>query len=407
MSDFSNIHSTQPEPPRMHFSDDQVCGEGASCRVYQMRIDGVRVAVKRLKDEYLTHPTYRAAYRKEFAIGRQLKHDGLPIYRELKEGVDEVYIVMDFVDGISLEDFIATSEGKKYFNVEDNVHRFFLELLSVLGYLHRSGVVHCDLKPENIMLRHTDRGVMLLDLDKCYSDTLDLTHGGTAKISEPLGVGEHPTVHKDLSAIGYIIDWLNANIDGFPNKSLKRFREACNSKDATAETLQRSLNDDTRRSVWPWLTALLAIAAISVILALNLGTHHNNYEATPEPKTDTIVTIIQSQPEMSSAINTPELRIDFDGKMTSVIRDINAANEKLKASNLTDTEITSLIYSITETYTSGYRHCISEYKRTYPNVPGGDVELAVAKSSEASRVSRLFQEFTQAAADTIATRNLE
>lgn len=72
------------------FTPENICGEGATSVVYHMRLDGLRVAVKRLKAEQRGNPTCVAAYRKEYIIGRVLKHDSLPLYRELRADEDEV-----------------------------------------------------------------------------------------------------------------------------------------------------------------------------------------------------------------------------------------------------------------------------------------------------------------------------
>ncbi len=159
-SDFgSGFSENNLDSVTVGFTDQNICGEGASCIVYRMRLSGLLVAVKRLREEYRTDPSYIASYRKEFQIGQRLKHDALPVYRDFHEDIKNVYIVMDYVDGISIEEFIKTAEGVKYFSSAENVRRFLKELLNVMGYLHRCGVIHCDLKPANIMLRHIDRGV--------------------------------------------------------------------------------------------------------------------------------------------------------------------------------------------------------------------------------------------------------
>lgn len=88
----------------MQFSADNICGEGGACIVYGMNLDGLRVAVKRLREDLRTLPGYAASYRKEFQIGQRLKHYALPTYRQLHDEIEDVYIVMDYVDGVSLRD---------------------------------------------------------------------------------------------------------------------------------------------------------------------------------------------------------------------------------------------------------------------------------------------------------------
>lgn len=402
------------------FTERNICGEGASCHVYRIRIDGVRVAVKRLKQEHQSNPIYVSSYRKEYSIGRQLKHDAIPTYRELKVGFDEVYIVMDYVDGVSVGDFIKTQEGQEYFRSEENVRRFLQELLSVLAYLHRSGVVHCDLKPANVMLRHTDRGVMLLDLDKSYSDTLDLTHGGTAGFSESLDKGEHPVVQKDLSAVGTIIDALASRIDGFPLPPFEKFREACDSADTTADRLQKELESkpvfpeaNARRKAWQWLVASFMVIVIfaSILMLTRKEEAPTSVRPMENSRVDTVVTVIapssKNENTTSTALKTtsPNLKIDFDAGMSSFIKDVNAAHERLRTGNVPDPELTNLMYEMTEKYTSAYGKVVEGYKSMNPQVPGVEIELAVAKASESSKAAKLLQEFTKASADTMNYRH--
>lgn len=404
-ADNTNFSITPDESRRDPVLDmctqENICGKSVSCVVYQCRLNGVRVAIKRLRPEYVNHPRYVAAYQKEFAIGQQLKHDALPTYRDLKVTFDEVYIVMDYVGGVRLDKFVCSPEGPKYFRQKENVHRFLKELLAVLAYMHHAGVVHSDLKPENIMLRHSDRAVMLIDLDKSYCDTLDLTHGGTPNMSAPLAAGKQPTVSKDLVAVGVILDWFNANVKGFPQKSIKKLRSRCNASGMTADTLLKLLNNDTKSYWWLWTTLFAGAVVVGSIIASRKLTVDPVISQPEAPvKTDTIVTVIQSETPQK-----PEIKIDFDASMASFIQEVNSANAELRSGELSDSEIADLIYKITDEYTATYGRCVASYKERHKQFPGGDVELMVAKASESSRASRLFQSFTQSASDTIAHRN--
>lgn len=403
-SDFTNASTeSQIDPVIELCTKESICGKSASCTVYQSRLNNVRVAIKRLNEKFVSHPRYVAAYQKEFAIGQQLKHDALPTYRELKVSLNEVYIVMDYVDGVSVEEFVRTPEGRLYFKSRENVSRFLDELISVLSYMHRAGVVHCDLKPSNIMLRHSDRAVLLIDLDKSYSDTLDLTHGGTSGISAPLAIGERPTIHKDLAAVGVILDWLNANVKDFPRRAFMKLRSQCNACDATSDKLKRLLHIDNKSRWWIWIIMLVVGVAGATIIALQRPTaEHAPHQSEPMAKTDTIVTIVQ--PQSSS---TPKPIIDFDTNMSSFIQEVNSATSELQSGRLSNSEIADLIYKITEDYTAAYGQCVAYAKERYKQIPGGEVEMAVAKASESSRASRLLQSFTKAAADTIASRDCE
>lgn len=394
---------------KVGFTDENICGEGASCVVYQMRLGGLRVAVKRLKPAYRTNPTYVAAYSKEFSIGQRLKHDALPIYRELRSELDDVYIVMDFIDGISLNDFIKTEDGRQYFHQADNARRFLKELLGVVIYLHRSGVIHCDIKPANVMLRHSDRGAMLFDFDKCYCDTFDLTHGGTTLFSDALPEGEKPTVRKDFAAIGYIVDFIADNVSGFPSSEFRKFRQECDVESPDAYKLQTALNATTKTYYrFIGVAIVAAVIAIPLFLMVERKTAYEEIPTAPSliPVRDTIVVQPTASPSVSTQ-PTSKIIIDFDGEMDAFIQEGNSAMSELKSGRLSNDEIREQIYHLTEIYTETYGNMVSEYKRTYPMESAIDIEMAVARASENSAAVLLFQQFTAAATDTINLRNPE
>lgn len=396
------------------FVDENTCGESASCIVYRMRWQGWQVAVKRLRAEYRTAPEYVAAYRKEYQLGQQLKHDGLPIYRGFHEDSNDVYVVMDFIDGISLEDFLDSDAGQEYFSNTDNVKRFLTQLLDVVAYLHRSGTIHCDIKPANIMLRHSDRGVILLDLDKCYSDSLDRTHGGTALASDPVATAEKPTAAKDFTAIGNLIDCIAKRVPKFPRKRFKRFRDACRSKDATDERLLRTLQ--YRSKSYPWVIGVIAICmacgAYYLIQSSAKPEAEQPYQQIDSTESSDTVRIIEripsgqdAKPVSNQHQSQPRvIAADFDNRMSEFIREAENALATLRKGNATDKQIHNMVDAISESHSVKYRSLMKAYKSENPDMSGVDVEMAVARAYERSKALALFQQFMQATADTLTRR---
>lgn len=398
------------------FTDENVCGEGASCIVYRARLRGLRVAVKRLKAEYRTNPRYVESYRKEYQLGQQLKHDALPVYREMHEDVNEVYIIMDFIDGVSLNDLLETETGQEYFSNTENVKRFLTRLLDVVTYLHRSGIIHCDIKPANVMLRHSDRGVMLLDLDKSYSDSLDLTHGGTAFMSDPLAEGEVPTAIKDFTAIGNLIDYIAERVPKFPAKRFRRFRNACRSKEATDERLSRALQSRSESFLWA-----IGIAAVCIgcgayyIIQTKVDSEQEqpSQQTMPSEGSDTVRIIERIAPGQSASPAPDQSQSqaklvadDFDNRMSVFIQEAEAAMASLRNGNAADKEIRNMISQMVESYSSKYQSLLDDYKSENHDMSGIDVEMVVARASERSKATALLQQFTQAASDTLELRRI-
>lgn len=320
---------------------------------------------------------------------------------------------MDYVDGVSLESFIQTEEGRKYFSSVANVRRFLSELVNAVGYLHRSGVIHCDIKPANIMLRHSDRGLMLIDLDKSYSDILDLTHGGTHTISDPLDTGQKPTAQKDITAIGRLMDVISDHIMGFPAKKFKKFRKACQADGMTADNLIQILNTPSRVK-WP----LFAIGIIlAIILPLIMGNRRTVEHVVPSDNavvltdtvvvTDTVIQIVREPEQLKKQPQETKIVIDFDNGMSSFIPVVEDAIEQLSDGSLDNREINDLVHGIVQNYCNVYGNIVDESKAKYPGISGIDVELEVARASEKSRASRLFQQFIKATGDTIKAREGE
>ena len=415
-TDFSD--SIDERTVKSGFRDENICGAGATCTVYAMRLGGIRVAVKRLKKDYLSYPIYVAAYRKEATIGKRLKHDALPVYWDFKANFDEVFIVMDFIDGVSLSDFLESAEGKQYFSNPANVRRFLSQMVNVLTYLHRSGVIHCDIKPANIMLRHSDRAVMLIDLDKSYCDTLDTTQGGTKDISDPLTAGERPTIYKDYAALGKVLELIANKAPKFPCGKFKRFQRECLNKSVTDEGLIKILESTSTAPVWTVLSLfILALGIIGFFI----------FRSTSDEKTENLqlldqevnssdsisnVKLLQAQKELPQEIEsqTPSAKPkdiigNFDGQMADFIHEVEDANAVLLSGNASDQQLRELMFAIQESYLSKYHDLMTNYKSKNPEMSGIDVELQLARKSEKSKASQLMQQFTQAVADTLSARH--
>lgn len=149
---------------------------GSTCDAYECVIQRRRVFVKRLKPEFRGNPLYLAAFDKEYDLGVRLNHPSLPHYVAMGED----YLVMDYVEGDTLGELIR--RGDERLKDKRFVNRLLGELIDVVEYLHRNQVVHCDIKPDNIIVSPYDnQPLTLVDFDKAYSAWLSDTAGNPAK----------------------------------------------------------------------------------------------------------------------------------------------------------------------------------------------------------------------------------
>lgn len=207
---------------------------GSTCDIYKTRWQRRAVFVKRLKEEFRDKPIYLDAIDKEFEIGANLKHPSLPDY--LCFGRD--YIVMDFIDGLTLDEMIKNHDP--WLANERNVVKMLRELIDVVGYLHRHNVVHCDIKPDNIMITSNGHNLVLIDLDKCYTDSLDDTSGHPGKYGLPQDEPGRMTM--DFRGIAQIVERMRGEIPGFKFGRYKKFESECYKSDVSASELLELLD---------------------------------------------------------------------------------------------------------------------------------------------------------------------
>jgi serine/threonine-protein kinase len=102
------------------------------------------VAIKRLRSEYAASPSVLERFRKEAQLQAKLNHPNIAqLYTLLQDG-DSLCIVMEFIDGAVLRNFIPMPW--------ESALPVALQILEALDYAHRRGVLHRDVKPENIVI---------------------------------------------------------------------------------------------------------------------------------------------------------------------------------------------------------------------------------------------------------------
>lgn len=139
------------------YTVEQEIGRGGGACVFRARDpEGTVVALKVLHPELLVSVA-ADRFLREIEFARKLDH---PNIARLLDAGDQgwlVYYTMTFVDGPSLRQHLD-AKGPL---APDQVQRLAADLLSALGYAHARGVIHRDVKPENVVLTRT--GAILLD----------------------------------------------------------------------------------------------------------------------------------------------------------------------------------------------------------------------------------------------------
>lgn len=128
----------------------EIIGVGGMAVVYKAydNIDDRIVAVKILKEEFLQNEEFRRRFKNESKAIAVLSHPNIVKVYDVSFGDRLQYIVMEYVEGITLKEYI---EQQKVINWKEAVH-FVTQILRALQHAHDKGIVHRDIKPQNIML---------------------------------------------------------------------------------------------------------------------------------------------------------------------------------------------------------------------------------------------------------------
>lgn len=128
----------------------EIIGVGGMAVVYKAfdNIDNRIVAVKILKDEYIANEEFRRRFKNESKAIAVLSHPNIVKVYDVSYGDLLQYIVMEYVDGITLKEYI---EQQGVVDTREAVY-FVTQILRALQHAHDKGIVHRDIKPQNIML---------------------------------------------------------------------------------------------------------------------------------------------------------------------------------------------------------------------------------------------------------------
>jgi len=161
------------------------------------------VAVKVLSDTIASDPEFLARFRREARIAAGLSHPNLIGVYDYAEGEERPYLVMEYVSGETLTE--RMSRGAAI-----NCERLARELLGALSHIHAAGIVHRDVKPQNVLIG-PDGDAKLIDFGIALPrDATSLTRTGhllgTARYIAPEVMnGEPATERADLYSCGVLL----------------------------------------------------------------------------------------------------------------------------------------------------------------------------------------------------------
>ncbi|KAH8649440.1 hypothetical protein BGZ60DRAFT_389980 [Tricladium varicosporioides] len=142
-------------------------GEFGKVKMGWKQEGGVQVAIKLIRrDSVGTNPTRLAKIYREITILREISHPNIVRLHEMVETEKQIGIILEYASGGELFDYILNHRYLK----DNAARRLFAQLVSGVGYLHKKGIVHRDLKLENLLL---DRNRNIIITDFGFANTFN------------------------------------------------------------------------------------------------------------------------------------------------------------------------------------------------------------------------------------------
>ena len=187
----------------------EIIGVGGMAVVYKAydNIDDRIVAIKILKDEFLSNEEFKRRFKNESKAIAVLSHPNIVRVYNVSFGDRIQYIVMEYVDGITLKEYI---EQQGVLNWKETVH-FMGQILAALQHAHDKGIVHQDIKPQNILLlqdgsiKVTDFGIARFSRADSNVTTTDKAIGSVHYISPEQARGEITDEKADIYSVGVVM----------------------------------------------------------------------------------------------------------------------------------------------------------------------------------------------------------
>ena len=187
---------------------EELIGVGGMAFVYKAKdtVEERSVAVKILKDEFLTNEEFTRRFKNESKAIAIMSHPNIVKVYDVDFGERQQYIVMEYIDGITLKEYI----DQQRISWKEAVH-FTVQILRALQHAHDKGIVHRDIKPQNIMLladgtiKVTDFGIAHFSHNTMRTGLGDRAIGSVHYISPEQARGGLTDEKADLYSVGIMM----------------------------------------------------------------------------------------------------------------------------------------------------------------------------------------------------------
>ena len=165
------------------------------------------VAVKVLREDFSQDVAFRERFRQEAKAAANLSHPNIVTVHDFGLDQGHLFIVMEYMSGQDLKTYI---KQKERFSVAETLE-LMIQACQGVGYAHRAGLVHCDIKPHNMLvtpegrLKVTDFGIARALSTISPEEHNDVVWGSPHYFSPEQASGLPPSPASDVYSLGVIL----------------------------------------------------------------------------------------------------------------------------------------------------------------------------------------------------------
>jgi len=183
-------------------------GSGGMAVVYQahdLMLERA-VAIKVLRRDYSRDPAFRESFRQEAKSAANLSHPNIVTVHDFGLDSERLFIVMEYVPGTDLKTML---QKRSRFTVDETL-ALMIQACAGVGYAHRAGLVHCDIKPQNMLitpdqrLKVVDFGIARALASIQPDEREEVVWGSPQYFSPEQAAGMAPSPASDVYSLGVV-----------------------------------------------------------------------------------------------------------------------------------------------------------------------------------------------------------
>lgn len=165
------------------------------------------VAIKLLREDFIDDPAFRVNFLNEARAAANLTHPNIVTIYDFGHEESRYYIVMELVVGTDLKSYIRR---RMILPIAEAIN-LMTQICAGVGYAHRAGLVHCDLKPQNILIspdgiaKITDFGIARALTYMNPEEYTEIVWGSPQYFSPEQASGDMPSPASDVYSLGVVL----------------------------------------------------------------------------------------------------------------------------------------------------------------------------------------------------------